>query len=60
MGAQSKLLSIPHAMHSELMAPILPELLVAAKRCDFKAPSGVHFISSLLGKEVSKEPLKGL
>lgn len=34
VGAQSKLLSIPHAMHSPLMAPILPELLVAAKSCE--------------------------
>ncbi|CAL1148755.1 unnamed protein product [Cladocopium goreaui] len=56
VGAQSKVLSIPHAMHSPLMAPILPELRKAAETCELKPPrSELHFISSLLGKEVSKE-----
>ncbi|CAK9055131.1 unnamed protein product [Durusdinium trenchii] len=56
VGAQSKVLSIPHAMHSPLMAPVLPELLEAAKGCKLQPPrKDVHFISSLLGKEVSKE-----
>lgn len=33
-GWLSARLSIPHAMHSPLMAPILPELRKAAETCE--------------------------
>ncbi|CAJ1396122.1 unnamed protein product [Effrenium voratum] len=41
VGAQSKVLSIPHAMHSPLMAPILPELREAAQKCQRPGRAGV-------------------
>ncbi|CAE7874991.1 eryA [Symbiodinium necroappetens] len=47
-------LNIPHAMHSPLMAPILPELRKAIEGCQLQPPcEQIAFISSLAGTKVS-------
>jgi myxalamid-type polyketide synthase MxaB len=53
--ADNKKLSISHAMHSPLLAPILPEMLKAAKSCKLQKPSKFRLVSILKGKEVSDE-----
>jgi polyketide synthase 12/myxalamid-type polyketide synthase MxaB len=55
MTADSKLLPIPHAMHSPLLAAIVPDLKRAFKSMDLKPAQSTKFISVLTGAEASHE-----
>ena len=56
LGAKSTALRIPRAMHSPLMAPILPELGDVLASCKLSLPK-VQFVSCLTGNEASQELL---
>ena len=45
-------LNIPHAMHSDLMAPILPELRTALQCCELPGPSRWQVAGLVVGTEI--------
>jgi len=53
--ARSHDLAIPYAMHSPLLAPILPSMLEVAESCSFLPPSETKFVSVLTGDEATTE-----
>ncbi|CAK0879996.1 unnamed protein product [Prorocentrum cordatum] len=54
-GAGNRALNVSHGFHSPLMAPMLAAFRQEVSKVNLSEPKGCRFVSTVTGKEVSKE-----